>query len=544
MSRGRLISLLLFIASAAFVVWRSSEVAVLVDFAYVVNIATRIAAGDVPYRDFPLAQAPLEFVLQAVLIKIFGPHYVVQIAYAAVMGGIATVLTFVITRRLLAPLSWADALGALLSLALVPLGVYAILPHPFYDSDACVLVLAGIALVLAARDRPTALRWIAAGAVLTVPLLMKQNIGGAFLALMVGALGVEALVRADQRRAFGTLAIGVAAGLAVEVVALQLIVGLDQFIQWTWTYALAGRGVTLQRLREFVDPPILLPGALLLMVTAAAQRLAPSGRAVAFAVGLGLFVVWLALAPTLLAAAPFYFPPILIAASVLALARAAREGVRFETLVPLVVTGTTLGTLQSQGLRDSSFGIFPLLVIGTASLVRDLAFFVDRPWRIAPLTGVALAVLLTVTGLVYTIGNVRLQFVDVGSGPIARSTFPSLAGLSARGPYVADLDALLFWARDNIPASDAVVFLPGEDPTFFALGWRPRLPSVYFYDVASPYSPEEIARFADQVDLRWVVVKDRLQLREEPPLEKALVALLTDRATLAATIGPYRVFKR
>lgn len=34
----------------------------------------RIAAGDVPYRDFPLIQPPLVFVIQALLIKLLGPH--------------------------------------------------------------------------------------------------------------------------------------------------------------------------------------------------------------------------------------------------------------------------------------------------------------------------------------------------------------------------------------------------------------------------------------------------------------------------------------
>jgi hypothetical protein len=88
------------------------------------------------------------------------------------------------------------------------------------------------------------------------------------------------------------------------------------------------------------------------------------------------------------------------------------------------------------------------------------------------------------------------------------------------------------------------VFLPGEDPAFFALGRKPALPSVYFYDVATPYAPSELARFADAVGLRWVIVKDRLQLTVAPPLEPELVARLTDRATLVATIGPYRVFRR
>ena len=45
----------------------------LVDISYILNIATRIAAGDVPYAQFPLAQAPLTFLTQAVLIKLFGP---------------------------------------------------------------------------------------------------------------------------------------------------------------------------------------------------------------------------------------------------------------------------------------------------------------------------------------------------------------------------------------------------------------------------------------------------------------------------------------
>src|SRR5439155_819692 len=72
-----LLSLLLFVASAAFTVWRNTQVAVLVDISYILNIATRIAAGDVPYAQFPLAQAPLTFLTQAVLIKVFGPHFFV-----------------------------------------------------------------------------------------------------------------------------------------------------------------------------------------------------------------------------------------------------------------------------------------------------------------------------------------------------------------------------------------------------------------------------------------------------------------------------------
>ena len=267
-------------------------------------------------------------------------------------------------------------------------------------------------------------------------------------------------------------------------------------------------------------------------------------RAPLFALSFALFGIWGAFTLALLAP-PISFPAILVAASMLAVARMSRERATFDHMLPLVVAGTTLGTLQSQGVAGSTFGIFPLLVVAIASLTRDVARFVPLPSRIAPLTGVAIAGVIAMSGAFYTIANVRLTFIDVNAaGPVHHATFPSLAGLSARGPYLADLDEMLTWARDNIPANDPVAFLPGEEPAFYALGWRPRLPSVYFYDVATPYTPAEMARFANDVGLRWVFVKDRLQLKEEPPLEQALVTELTRGATLFTRVGPYRVYKR
>lgn len=243
--------------------------------------------------------------------------------------------------------------------------------------------------------------------------------------------------------------------------------------------------------------------------------------------------------------APLILPPLLLAAAVLGLARAAREGPRLELLLPLVLLATTLGTLQSQGLVNSSFGIFPLLTLALACVVRDLTRAAPRPRRLAPFAGMIIALIATVVGTVSTIENVRLKFIHAnGPGPVAMSAYPSLAGLSARGPYLPELDAMLYWMHDNVPSSDGFVFLPGEDPVFFALDRKPALPSVYFYDVATPYAPAELARLAEEVGLRWVIVKDPLQLTVAPPLESELVARLTERATLVTTIGPYCVFRR
>jgi hypothetical protein len=540
-----LIPLLFFGASAAFTLWRNSEVGVLVDLAYVLNIATRIAAGDIPYAQFPLAQAPLEFVMQAVLIKVFGPHFWVQIAYATILGGFASALAYAITRRLLeGAVAQPQILAAILALPLVPLGIYAIYPHPFYDPDACLLILLAITAVFAAHDRPTRTRWLVAGALMTVPVFVKQNIGGAFLVLSVATLAAEAATWPAGRPGFRWCMTGLVAALGAEILVLQIVIGVDNYLTWAWIFAMSGRGLTADRIQQFADPLLLLPGAVLVALTLLAQRLPPPARAGAFLLGALVLGGWAVITPAL-SAPTFLFPSVLVAGSVLALARGARGELSFETLLTLVLIATVLGTLQSQGLFASTFGIYPLLTVAVAALVRDLARFVSKPVRIAPLTGAAMALLLTVSGTRYTVANSDLLFIDVNApGPVARSTFPSLAGLSARGPYVADLDAMLVWARDNVPADDPVVFLPGEDPAFFALGWRPRLPSVYFYDVATPYSPAEIAHFADEVGLRWVFVKDRLQLKNEPPLQAALVAALTDRATLYAQVGPYRIFRR
>jgi hypothetical protein len=526
--------------------WRNTQVGVLVDLGYVVNIATRIALGDAPYRDFPLAQAPGSFLTQALLIKLFGPHYFIQIAYASVVGGAATVLAFLIARRLLAgAVPEPDGLAAVLTVPLIPLGIYAVVPNPFYDPDACFAGLATIGLLLFARDRPAIWHFVAAGAIATLPLFIKQNIGGAFLLSLVGVLVIEALRSPERQRQLMWLGLGIGGALAIELVVLQLVVGLDAYVRWTWTFAMTGRGVTLDRIHEFGDPVVLFPGIIIVVLALAGRRLPARMRALLFLGGLIVVLAAMPAAPIALQMAPLLLPPVLLAATVLGLARAAREGPSLELLLPLILVATTLGTLQSQGLVNSTFGIFPLLSVALACVVRDLARFAPNPVRLAPLAGAIIALVATVVGTVSTIENVRLKFIHVNApGPVATSAYPSLAGLSARGPYLAELDAILNWMQANVPPADGFVFLPGEDPVFFALGRKPVLPSVYFYDVATPYSPAELARIADSVGLRWVMVKEPLQLTVAPPLEPELVARLTDRATLVTTIGPYRVFRR
>jgi len=530
----------LFVASAAFVFWRNSQVGVLADISYIANTATRIAAGEVPYRDFPLAQAPLEFVTQAALIKLAGPHWPVQIAYASIVGGIGTVLTFVIARRLLRDaVAMPDLVAGLVCLPLVPLGVYAVYPHPFYDPDTCVLVLGSLLAALVTLERGGPLPAAVAGALLAVVPFAKQNTGGALVLAMIAAVSAHALAhpgdRARVRAYFG----GLAAGLALILLIVQATAGVDQYIRWTVGFAASGRGLSVERLQEFAAP-----AGLAAFLVVALRRHSPRSRLV---IGVLSFIALLSaiVLTRSVAFAPGFFPPTLVAASTLALLRARREPASVALLTPVVGTIAMLGVLESQGLSGSSFASFPLLIVCIASMVRDLAWSLPGWPRVPFRASAGLTGALLVVGSIYTLSNARLRFADVQSeGAVIGSTTPALAGLSTRGPYIEDLDAIVKWTQDNVPPSDGFVFLPGEDPVYFALGRTPALPSVYFFDVATPYTPSELARIADERGLRWVFVKDRLQLVQTPPLTEEIATALTARATLVTTVSGYRIYRR
>src|SRR6266700_3217334 len=99
--RDSLAAALLFLATSSFVVWQNSRVAVLWDLGYLLDTGWRIALGQMPYRDFPLAHAPLTFLIQAALLRVAGRHYLVPVTYAAVAGGLGTVLAWRIVLRLM-----------------------------------------------------------------------------------------------------------------------------------------------------------------------------------------------------------------------------------------------------------------------------------------------------------------------------------------------------------------------------------------------------------------------------------------------------------
>ena len=54
------------------------------------------------------------------------------------------------------------------------------------------------------------------------------------------------------------------------------------------------------------------------------------------------------------------------------------------------------------------------------------------------------------------------------------------------------------------------------DPFYFATGRVPQFPVLLFDKTTDPYSPAEVIAIARARNIRWLIVKRNLQLKEEP----------------------------
>jgi hypothetical protein len=556
----------LFIATAAVVIWQSSRLTVLWDLSYVLENATRIAMGDVPYRDFPFPYAPLTFVVQAIFIRLFGRVAWHHIAYVAIAGGAASALTYAIVRRIEPRRGVAIAL----TVPLIVLGIYCIFPHPFYDPDCCLVVLAVVFLFM--RNAP-----FAAGATAVLAVFVKQNIG---LALVI-AIVILAIVWRRWRVIAG---VATAAACAIGVVAV--VFGIHDYVTWTIRFAAQRRLMPMREMLSiYADPTVwwwlacVIVGAMLtLLRTRPSSALrAPSPRER----GEGELLTLLPLAPRergeggrrpgeglvnvsaargavaqlgvtsisiALIVTPFVWsiirifisddplerqinllriwPLVLVCATVIAILE--RE------IIPLLIVAAVHGAFMSQITWGSTYGIWPLLVILLAFTLR----------RTPAIVAFVVAAAILAGGIPYVIHNERLTYVKLDGAPL-RSHLPALRGLTVAGEWLPDFEELVAWLDHNVPGDDAILFLPGEDPLYFTTGRRPRFPVLMFDRTINPYDPATIARLADERRVRWVIIKQRLQLNGMPMEDLGeIVQRVARGARVAARLHNYVVVER
>jgi hypothetical protein len=592
----RLAALFLFLATALVVVWQNSRLAVLWDLSYTLENSYRISLGDIPYRDFPFAHAPLTFLIQAALIKLTGRVYWHHVAYCAIVGGLSTVVTWRVLHNVLRnTVAHARLLAFLLSLPLIPLGVYCIFPHPFYDPDCTFVILLGLLLLQQLELKPSSSRRaLLAGIVLVIPLFVKQNTGLAFLTsaavLLMAVFVVERLRRRPVRGYLLVLA-GAATALTVAVLRIQYLAGLRNYWHWTIQFAAERRTpARAEMLGVYADKTILVWLAF---------------------IALGLICLWLsgrgsrrlawALLSAFLIAVPFIWPtiyllrehdsseradrllavwPVLLIFSFFVAIRNVKRRRGVSLVMPFIIIGAIHGAFMSQQLWGSTYAIWPLFMILLAITLSGLASFrlnaglvpeqagprlgagvVPQPigqtsspsqrmkdfrsWFTIPLTaGVALSLL--VAGGFYVRSHERLDYANLDDGELKRSTLPQLKGLSVRGDWIPTFEELVRYVEREIPRDDGILILPGEDPFYYVTGRRPRFPVLLFDHTVNPYSPEEILNICRERNIRWVIIKQDLQDEDEQVEQERdrLTEAVEQEFEQVESLGNYDIYRR
>ena len=510
-----------------------------------------MSLGDRPYIDFPFPYAPLTFLIQSWIITFWGTVYWHHIAYAAIIAGLATVLTWRILVSLLRDsMRWPRTTAFILSLPAVILGVYCVFPHPFYDPDAMFFILVSLAAVLWLERRgfplvPT----LIAGMFLGIPLFAKQNIGLAYLGswtLSLLVLFILALWKKQIIRGYIALITGLIFGSAIASAIVDWWVGLATYKYWTWDFARLRRTPSVADMLSVYQDPLFAVwllsfflGALLFWFygrkrdregtcdsskssdAELTERVVP-GKTIAIPLSMVLM------------AAPFLWPviylfidpdasergerlanvwPVVLAASFVLCIFGLNQLTGVRKFLPFILVATAHGTFLSQQLWGSTYGIWPMLVILVALMILSLNVITDRQFS-GYLTVFALIISasLTTAGAFYVASNDRLDYVDFEDGDMHQGTLPQLAGLSMSGDYLPDFEELVRYTNENIPPDDKILELPGEDLFYYTTGRRPAMPVLLFDVTNNPYTAEQIADMARGRDIKWLIVKQDLQI--------------------------------
>jgi hypothetical protein len=577
----------LFLASAAVTLGQNTHLTILWDASYTMETSVRIALGQMPYRDFPLAHAPLTFLIQAAIIRLAGRVFFHHILYAAIVGGMGTVLAWRIalyTLRGRLHGCWAASL--LLAAPLTVLGIYSILPFPSYDCD-CVFAILIVVLLLQRlpadssgaqpSDAKAHLQSFIAGAAIPLPLFFKQNIGLPLLTAAIALILLLLIARRVRRipvargsAELGTILCGAAAALLAAALLVHFTCGLANYIHWTIQFAaqrrLPGFG---DMLGVYAEPSLLwwLPAV------AAALVLLRSRFAKA---------LWVRLVVLGLLASPFVWtltglflstdaddrassllalwPLLLVLSGALTLTNLWRDLGRnpgcdagLRALLPAMLLVTINGTLLSQQLWGSTYAIWPLLVLLVAEMIAFLASIeaagsgaktAPGTRFVAPVLTAVISATLAVCGSLYMVSEERLSYANL-EGPSAHSADSALRGMTVSGPFLPEFEELLRFAANEIPATDGLILIPGEDPFYFATGRVPQFPVLLFDNATDPLSPSQLVDEARAHNIRWLIVKRELQIREDPtPQREAALEALQQIFLPCRKLRGYDVYRR
>jgi len=185
--------------------------------------AWRIVQGQTVYRDFFIPFGPVAFFWQALIFRVAGVSVSSMVLAAATLSVLCTAVVVRLTWRL----SSGSAVLSLASGALTAVWYQAPFGIPWMEQTAFFLNFCALLAIVEGRlrARPSGLLFAAAGLVSLASVLSKQNAGGFFVIVCLGALCVPATGR------------GKAALKSILQYAAGALVGALAFLLWLWRYS-------------------------------------------------------------------------------------------------------------------------------------------------------------------------------------------------------------------------------------------------------------------------------------------------------------------
>ncbi len=552
------ISILLAFLSSLVVVLQTSRFWVLFDLSYILEHSFRMSLGEVIYKDFFVPYPPGTLLIQEYLIKAFGASLYPQIIYCSLIS----FLTFLFVYRILFFLNDDKTLNLFLALPVTVTGGYGIFSQPFYDPDSVFFILFSLFLILLCYERkfPKFYTFIA-GMMAVVPSFFKQNTGLMYFALIHFAFIATVIFRKGEIRfrQYFVFALGSVLSILAMSVYFSATSGLNNYIMST---------ITIPSQTRLPEPMRFLKIYMNFVVLRYAAIWLAAGVGLSF---LNLKNKWVNIIFIVLVLIPFYIIPVFRAlffgnfyydqfyivwpAAVIVCSAAVVYGLirskdiqLFFIFLTVAIIGVVNAAFLSQGYSGSTYGFWPILCLLFAFLYFILANLgLKKHLALLKKLFIFNSSAVTVSMIIFVWFNYQQTVFSRfdNNGPVQSSKENTLKGLSLPGEYIPNLDNLLAFTRNEIPPEEPVIFIPHEDPFYFASGRKPYFP-VYFFDwTLKINSIEGIIKMVKSYSVRWMIVKTHLQAKGTDNYINLnlLISELKKEFVLYKTLPGYEIYR-
>jgi hypothetical protein len=537
------------LASILFGLLFNRETALSYSIGYNLYGATRILAGDVPYRDFHTLYPPAIVYLNALLFRAFGTYLYTALLGVCTFKVLTTPAIYLSARRVMSPL-WAAAASLYSVVWLRPNGPFKAVPMHYGSLFLALALFFGLKGI----DRNKAPYLFALGICLGILTLFKHNIGayatiGFGLAVIFrgNPFGLKLESPAALFRPLGFLIAGVLVPLlpvlaymhqqgALNAMARTLLLGPGEFL--------------LSRLAATPSPAVPLVLALLLGGVAFVLYRAELGPAAATVV-IGTVTVSLTLLVLLAPDGPineivFYAPllAIILGAMLCWVAGRRDEKKGRQLYAVLVVTTAAFMEAFPRFAREQSIAAMPYV-----GLLLLIMLFLFREYIVNPLRARAtgLVALLSLPIVLFALG-VRFFSQTFFDRQLQLKSNTELAIERGKGVYfpsemAREIDSVVAFVQENVPKGGYIFAQSYAGSSYLFLADRLNPSSAQFWGGVgvSNAEREQTLSSIQEKDVQLVITSDKdIAAEKYEPMR----AYLSSRFVSTARFGEVVILQR